>query len=197
MGLRRFALLTHLPKMQKQISPVNSKAIIAYAKQEPEYKKALDLAKKLYQKDRRQYTGIEYLSHPLTVGSLLLDFAVQPSAMVVSALEDVLVRTTLTEQALREQFGDAIADKVVALTAPKTVTPETLQVHIKRLQAADPDVKTVKLASLLDHICSIPANKLKHAAGYLADCKALLPALEGGNAELMRRVTGALRRAAA
>lgn len=183
--------------MQKQISPVNSSAIIAYAKQEPVFKQALDLAKKVYQKDRRMYTGIEYLSHPLTVASLLHEFAVQPTTMVLAALEEVLARTPLTEAAIREQFGDAIANKVVAITPPKKSTPETLQEYTERLKAADSDLKTVKLASLLDHICSIPSNKLKHAAGFLADCKIMLPALEGGNKELMRRVTGALRRASA
>lgn len=183
--------------MQKQISPVNSKAMIAYAKQEPVFKEALDLAKKVYQKDRRMYSGIEYLSHPLTVASLLHEFAVQPSTMVLAVLEEVLARTQLTAAAIREQFGDAIADKVVAITPPKKSTPETLQEYTERLKAADADVKTVKLASLLDHVCSIPSNKLKHAAGFLADCKVMLPALEGGNAELMRRLTSALRRATA
>lgn len=183
--------------MQKQISPVNAQALIAYVKAEPVFKAALDKAKSLYAKDRRNYTGIAYVSHPMTVASVLLEFPVTAETMAIAALEEVLARTRFTEVELREQFGDVVADAVVALTPPKTSTQADLVAYGARLAGTTPAVQSVKLASMLDHICAIPTGKLKNAAGTMANFKVILPSLTAGDAELMRRVANALRRATA
>lgn len=184
--------------MTKVQGPINHKAVIAYCYQDATYKKALELAKKLYRKDKRKHTGVEYLSHPLTVASLLLEVGVSGEAMVVSALQDTLSRTSLKESTLRAEFGDAIADQVVALT-PVTGADGALDVaaYTGRLQAAGPAIQTIKLASILDEVCAIPAGKLSAEADFISGCAVIAGAMTLGNAEIARRVQAALRRARA
>lgn len=183
--------------MSKAHGPINQKAVIAYCYKDAQYQKALELAKKLYKKQKRKHTGIEYLSHPLTVASLLLELGVSSTAMVVSALQDMLVLTNLKESTIRAQFGDVIADKVVALTPPTDDSAEAFQAYKSKLAGADHEVQTVKLAALLDDICAIPKAHLVADAPFLAKCSEIVESLNLGNAELARRVQAALRRARA
>jgi len=184
--------------MSKVQGPINQKAVIAFCYKYLPYKQALELAKKLYKKDKRKHTGIEYLSHPLTVGSLLLEVNASPTAVVVSALQDTLTRTSLKESTIRKEFGDAVADQVVALTPVNGAEGQLdVEAYKAKLVAAGPEVQTIKLAAILDEICSIPQNKLSAEAGYINTCADIAGALTLGNAELARRVQAALRRARA
>lgn len=185
--------------MTKVQGPINHKAVISHCYKDKTYKKALELAKKLYSKQKRKHTGVEYLSHPLTVASLLLEIGASDEALVVSALEDVLSRTTLKESTLRKEFGDSVADKVLALTPFRTPDGELNKgMYAINLVSAGTDVQNIKLASILDEVCAIPANKLAEEAEFLATCAQLTSALVGmGNPELGRRVQAAIRRARA
>lgn len=184
--------------MTKVQGPINHKAVIAYCYQDKAYKKALELAKKLYQKEKRKYTGVNYLSHPLTVASLLLEVGVSSEAMVVSALQDTLTRTSLKEATIRTEFGDAVAAQVVALTPVKNVDGSLdLEAYKAKLAAAGPDIQTVKLAALLDEVCAIPAGKLSAEADLINTSADLAAVLTGGNPEIARRVQAIVRRARA
>lgn len=184
--------------MTKVQGPINHKAVIAYCYQDKSYKKALELAKKLYKKDKRKHTGVDYLSHPLTVASLLLEVGVSGEALVVSALQDTLTRTSLKESTIRTEFGDGVADQVVALTPVKGADGALdLEAYKAKLAAAGPDIQTIKLASILDEVCAIPAGKLSAEADFINASADLAGVLTAGNAEISRRVQAALRRARA
>lgn len=184
--------------MSKAQGPINQKAVIAYAYKDKAYQKALELAKKLHKKHKRVHTGVEYLSHPLTVASLLLEIGVSSTAMVASALQDMLVMTNLKESTIRTEFGDAVADAVVALTPPAAdAAPAAFDAYKAKLAGAGSEAQTIKIASLLDHVCAIPASKLVSEAPFLAKCDELLSVLTLGNAELARRTQAAIRRARA
>lgn len=184
--------------MTKVQGPINSKAVIAYCYKDKSYAKALELAKKLYKKVKRAYTGVEYLSHPLTVGSLLLELGVSSEAMQASALQDTVEKTTLKATTVRTEFGDAVSDLVNALT-PVT-TPDgmvDIAAYTAAIVAAGVEAQTIKLASILDDVCSIPANKLSAEAERIGVLATIAAGLTGGNAELARRVQAAVRRARA
>lgn len=183
-------MLTHVN------GPINSKAVIAYCHREKSFSKALEMAKKLYKGQKRDHTGFEYLSHPLIVSSLLIEVNAPLTSMLVAALQDTLARTTLKEASLRSEFGDDVADKVVALTAPRLETGAVfVPGYIEQLARAGADVQTIKLASLLDDLAPLSEKHAKKAQGLIDLAVELLPALESGNKELFRRVEAALRRA--
>lgn len=184
--------------MSKIQGPINHKAVIAACHKHKPLQLALELAKKLYQKQKRKHTGIDYLSHPLTVISLLLEVGASQDALVVAALQDTLSRTTLKESTIRAQFGDAIADKVVALTATAiTGQRVVIEAYRDQLVSGGPEVQTIKLASILDEICSLPANTLRTETATVDVLADIAGDLTLGNAEIARRVQAALRRARA
>lgn len=182
--------------MSKFQGPINQKAVIAYCYQDKAYKQALELAKALYKKKKRKYTGVDYLSHPLTVASLLLEAKVSSFAMVVSALQDVLTQSNLKISTVANDFGQDVADAVTTLTPIYHPDGQLhLAAYVPALMAASPELQTIKLASLLDEICSIPAGRLVHEAGFLFYAAEIASALDKGDAELKRRVSAAIRRA--
>lgn len=178
--------------------PINSKALVAYCHTDKVFAKALDLVRGLYKKDKREFTGVAYWSHPTTVSSLLLEISAEPTTMAAGALQETLARGRLQPKTIVEQFGPEVLSKVEALTPVLHINGE-LDVRStgERLQAGGGQVQTIKLASLLDTICAIPRNKLASKFKLLDEVDALLPYLQIGNAELMRRVQVALRQSRA
>lgn len=184
--------------MSKVQGPINQKAVIAAAHKSKALQQALELAKKLYKKHKRKHTGIEYLSHPLTVISLLLEAGASQTALVTAALQDTLSATTLKESTIRDMFGDDVANQVVTLTATvDSIGYVHVEAYRAQLAAANPEVQTIKLAAILDDICAIPAKNLVAEADFISASAELAAGLTLGNAELARRVQAALRRARA
>ena len=177
------------------VSPVNAKALIAHARLEKSFYDALQLAKKLYAKQKRAHTGVEYLSRPLTVASLLLDLKYATPVLVAAVLSETLVRTTLKPTALRDKFGDAVADMVEILTPPAELEGEPWAAYVQRLAEANPDVQSIKMAELLEGICALPRKTLGNEFAFLARCEQLAAAMPMANEELSRRVTALIRAA--
>lgn len=182
--------------MNKSPSPINSKAIIGYCYQDKAYQKALKLAEKLYAQVKRVHTGVEYLSHPLTVATLLLEIGVSSQAMQASALQDTLTKTTLKLSTIQAEFGEAVAQMVQALTPVLGASGELdVEAYKAALASAGPEVQTIKLASILDEVCAIPKHKLAAEAARIELLADLANSLTFGNAELARRIQAAVRRA--
>lgn len=184
--------------MSKVQGPLNQKAVIAACYQHKPLELSLQLAKKLYKKHKRNHTGIEYLSHPLTVISLLLEAKVSPDALVTAALQDTLTLTALKEATIRAQFGDVVADQVVALTPVIGADGKLdFDAYKAKLASANPEVQTIKLAAILDDVCSIPARQLAAEADFITANAELASVLTLGDAEIARRVQATVRRARA
>lgn len=186
------------PKMKIAQGPINSKALVAYVQKDKAYEKALDLSRKLFKGDKRDYTGVQYISHAMTVGSLLLEIQAQASTMLASALQDLLARERVKPKTIEELFGAEALTNVKALTPVKLVNGDLdIKAYGEQLKAGGNAIQTIKTASLLDHVCSIPKKNLAGAFKLLEQVDGLLPYLEGGNAELLRRLSVALRNARA
>lgn len=178
----------------KTQGPINSKALIAYCHADKAYQEAMKLAEKLYKKvDKRDFTGISYFSHPTTVGSLLLESQAQSSLMVSSALEDMLARNKVKPATIQAMFGDTVLAMVEALTPVRVNGELDLEAYGQRLRAGGYPVQTVKLASMLDHACSVPRKQLSRAFKLFDEIEGLLPYLQAGNTELFKRVQVVLR----
>lgn len=176
--------------------PINSKAVIAYCHRDKTFSNALQLAKKLLSGQKRAFTGFDYLSHPLTVASLLIEVKAPQPVMVAAALQDSLSRTTLKAATLEKEYGAEVAAMVRALTPVKNAEGQVdLAAYKAQLEQGGESVQTIKLASLLDHLAPLSEKYAKKAGELIAEATELLPSLTQGHPELMHRAQAALRRA--
>lgn len=170
--------------------PINQRALIAYTQGHKSFASALKLAVKVFEKDKRQFTGVKYVSHAMTVASLLIEVKESEATLVVAALQDVLRKPAVTEEKLLVDFGSEVLALVKALQVGSS-----LSAYVVTLADADPVVHTVMAASLLDHICSIPRKSIKSAEAkeILVRADTLHTHLTKANPELLRRLTSVLR----
>lgn len=179
-------------------NPVNSKLLIGLAQSNKAMASALQLVTKVYKNDKREHTGIPYSSHALTMVSVLHPFELSMPALVAAVLADTLSRKAVKYETLVEQFGPDVADMVKALTPVRKEDGQLdVEAYKAQLSAASPEVQSIKLADLLDHICAIPAKKLAASFELFNLAEALLPALGQGDPELLRRVLLSIHRARA
>src|SRR5262250_1668657 len=90
----------------------------------PKYQPGADLAvlERAYQFSERSHRGQQrasgepYLSHPLQVASLLVDFKMDVTTVTAGLLHDVLEDTGATKDDLEREFGREIADLVDGVT---------------------------------------------------------------------------------
>src|SRR5262245_49269024 len=87
--------------------------------------KASIFARKAHEGQVRKYSGLPYIQHPARVAgeAALLDGADEED-VAAAWLHDVVEDTTVTLQAIREDFGDRVADLVDWLTNPKKMDGE-------------------------------------------------------------------------
>ena len=57
-----------------------------------------------------------YVSHPRNVALILTDLEMDPASVIAGLLHDVLEDTSVTQEQLKEQFGEEIASLVQGVT---------------------------------------------------------------------------------
>lgn len=136
---------------------------------------------------KRKYTGECYSVHPIDVyQTLLYDGGIDEHNMLIAALlHDVVEDTGVSEEDIRNLFGDDVAHLVSGLTdvsKPEDGNRETRK-RIDREHTAKQGVrcKTIKLADLISNSKSITQYDKEFAKVYMAEKKLLLEVLKGGN----------------
>lgn len=135
---------------------------------------------------KRKYTGEPYWHHLQSVAGIVHDYGGTQDMIAAAWLHDTLEDTGTFVEALIEEFSGHITRMVLMLTDGPYPTPKMNRAARKlfdcaRLAKASDDVKTVKLADLMDNTESITAHDPKFARVYLREKALLLPALQGGN----------------
>lgn len=175
--------------------PINANALIVYCNKNKQYAKALKQVTELYKKTKRKYTNLNYVSHALTVGTTALTLNLSPEAMILSALEDVTAKAKLDSEKIGELYGLDI-QKAVHLITP--VLDEqgliNMPLYINNLKCLPPDMQTIKLISLLDHVAAIPKNKLKENTELFDNARLILESLDQGNEQIKSRLLRLLRK---
>jgi len=102
-------------------------------------------------------SGHPYITHPIAVASILADLGMDIATLCAALLHDTLEETTLTTDAIREQFGDQVALIVDAVSRLQKVNAgEMAQAEmIRRMviaMARDPRALVVKLADRLHNM---------------------------------------------
>lgn len=121
-------------------------------------------------------------------------------ASIIALLHDVVEDTAVSEEELRRQFGDVIADGVCALTKNHSIVcteeysrHEQLIENIARLKVSPPYVQSVKLADRVSNLKTFPAIwSREKVARYLEESMQISSELGssslGLNARLLSRV---------
>ena len=77
--------------------------------------KAYNLANEKH-KDQKRSSGEPYIIHPLNVAYILADIGLDESTISAALLHDVVEDTDVTDEVLRKEFGNEIADMVAGVT---------------------------------------------------------------------------------
>jgi (p)ppGpp synthase/HD superfamily hydrolase len=120
--------------------------------------KAIEFATKAHSGQYRKGTKIPYITHPLNVAKILIEYMCPESVIVAGILHDTLEDTPVTFDEIRDLFGNEVADLVDAVSEPNKsdYTWENRKAHtLKRLRTSLPEVLIISFADKLDNIKAI------------------------------------------
>jgi len=120
--------------------------------------KAIEFATKAHSGQYRKGTRIPYITHPLNVAKILIEFMCPEPVIVAGILHDTLEDTPVTFDEIRDLFGNEVADLVDAVSEPNKsdYTWENRKAHtLKRLRTSLPEVLIISFADKLDNIKAI------------------------------------------
>lgn len=130
---------------------------------------------------RRKYTGEEYIYHPMEVATIVQGAGGDVNMIAAAILHDVIEDTEVTEEIVREEFGDDIADLVMWLT--DVSKPEDgnraarKKIDREHSAAAPARAQTIKCFDLWSNTRSIVEHDKDFARVYLVEKRALLAVL--------------------
>ncbi|EOD01815.1 HD domain-containing protein [Caldisalinibacter kiritimatiensis] len=117
---------------------------------------AIEVAAKAHKGQTRKGTDIPYITHPYTVGMMLLQEGCSEELVIAGILHDTVEDTYITLDYIREMFGKKVADIVEGCSEPDKSLPwEDRKEHtIEYLKTAPLDIRIVTLADKLHNIRS-------------------------------------------
>lgn len=137
---------------------------------------------------KRKYTFEPYIVHPTEVAELVATVTSNTGMIAAAWLHDVIEDTQVTEETIRVEFGDEIADLVMWLT--DVSKPEDgnrairKAIDLDHTKKASPNAKTIKLADIISNVRSISEHDPEFAKIYLEEKRAQLAVLTEGNQTL-------------
>tara|TARA_A100001037_G_C15064121_1_gene596178 strand:- start:588 stop:1088 length:501 start_codon:yes stop_codon:yes gene_type:complete len=153
--------------------------------------RALAFATLAHGDQKRKYTGVPYIVHPIEVMEIVQSVPHDDAMLAAALLHDVVEDTDVTLEEVRSAFGDDVASLVDDLT--DVSKPE--DGNRKHRKAMDRDhsarssarAQTVKLADLISNSADILENDPKFAKVFLAEKELLLEVLTKGDKSLHSR----------
>ena len=118
---------------------------------------AIEFAAKAHHGQYRKATRIPYITHPLNVGNILLEYGYSEELAVAGVLHDTVEDTPVTLAEIRRVFGKRVARLVEGASEPdKSASWDKRKQHtIDRLKTAPVDVVVVACADKLDNVRSL------------------------------------------
>jgi (p)ppGpp synthase/HD superfamily hydrolase len=119
--------------------------------------KALQVASKSHRKQCRKNTDIPYITHPVTVGMMLMKAGYDEEIIAAGILHDTVEDTDLTLNDIEREFGSRIARIVEGCSEPNKSLPwkERKEHTIEFLKTAPKEIRVVACADKLHNIRSI------------------------------------------
>ena len=125
--------------------------------------RALDYATKMHEGQKRE-SGEPYITHPIAVANILIDLGLDYSAVSAALLHDCVEDTTATDEDIKRNFGDEIAELVLGVTKLKKLSfkskEEEQAENFRRMFfaiAKDIRVLIIKFADRLPTMRTIPS----------------------------------------
>ncbi|MCP3683556.1 MAG: HD domain-containing protein [bacterium] len=147
--------------------------------------KALEFARVAHIDQVRKYTNEPYISHPMAVAGLVAGVGGTESMVIAAILHDVVEDTHVEIDTIEKEFGLRVARYVSGLTdiskpedGNRRIRKAVDRKHIAR---ACIEVKTIKLADLIDNSKTIVTFDPKFAKVYMEEKRLLLEVLHEGN----------------
>ncbi|MFP5106683.1 HD domain-containing protein [Neobacillus sp. C211] len=119
--------------------------------------KALQIASKSHRNQCRKNTDIPYITHPVTVGMMLMKAGYDDDIIAAGILHDTVEDTDLTLKDIEREFGLRIASIVEGCSEPDKSLPwkERKEHTIEFLKTASEEIRVVACADKLHNIRSI------------------------------------------
>jgi (p)ppGpp synthase/HD superfamily hydrolase len=135
------------------------------------YDRAMARAAELHRGQYRKASTVPYISHPMAVAAMVLEHGGTEAQAIAALLHDTLEDTPLTEGELRTEFGDDVADIVVACS-------DTTDHASKPPWRARKEAYLAHLVDAPDNaLLVIVADKLHNARSIATDLASIGPAL--------------------
>lgn len=142
------------------------------------YAKAIVLAYKKHEGQKRKVSGEPFVMHPIRVSELVLENYAShkdiQTLRVSAILHDVLEDTNTTKKTILDEFGEHVLRLVEGLSIKKA-DPEIKDKHgeyLERLKKAEDGVLIIKQCDIEDNLCTIDENK--YWLKYLEESKEIL-----------------------
>jgi (p)ppGpp synthase/HD superfamily hydrolase len=138
------------------------------------YTQAFQLAAQLHQTQQRKGTKVPYLSHLMAVSSLVLEYSGTEDEAIAGLLHDAVEDQggQATLQTIREQFGDAVAEIVWAVSdtdvQPKPAWKVRKEIYIAHAREATSSARLVSACDKLHNLRSILRDYLEQGEGQWA-----------------------------
>ncbi|MBF2345884.1 bifunctional (p)ppGpp synthetase/guanosine-3',5'-bis(diphosphate) 3'-pyrophosphohydrolase [Listeria seeligeri] len=120
------------------------------------YEKARKMMIEAHKGQVRKITGEPYFSHPLNVARILRRAGFSEDVVIAGLLHDAVEDTSMTDQDIRQIFGDVVADLVASHTENKTLSWEERKAHtIEQVRTGTLEEKALIVADKLDNLSSV------------------------------------------
>ena len=133
------------------------------AKQADLIDRAIEIAVKAHQKQKRKGTKIAYITHPFAVGIILAKAGCSEEVVAAGILHDTIEDARIKRSRIREEFGEKVASIVEKCTEPdkRRSWRKRKQHTLDSLKKAGLDVKFVVCADKLHNIRTIARDYRK------------------------------------
>lgn len=154
-------------------------------------KRAIEFATEAHGSQKRKYTGDPYIVHPIEVANILAQRGFSEDVVIAAILHDVVEDTPVTNAEIAKEFGSKVASLVAMVTDVSRPTDGNRrarkELDRQHLAGASNEGKSIKLADLISNSKSILKHDPNFAKVYMAEKKALLGVLKGGDSQLYRQ----------
>ena len=136
--------------------------------------KAYNLANEKH-KDQKRSSGEPYIIHPLNVAYILADIGLDESTISAALLHDVVEDTDVTDEQLRKEFGNEIADMVAGVTKLSniqfaSIEEQQAEDYRKMFLAMGKDIRVI-LIKLADRLHNMRTLKFLRRDRQIANAK--------------------------
>jgi guanosine-3',5'-bis(diphosphate) 3'-pyrophosphohydrolase len=122
-------------------------------------KAALETARQAHagQTRRGSADGVPYISHPLAVAEHLVEHRFSEEVLAAALLHDVVEKSSIEIEDVRERFGEPVASLVEAMTEDKAIEPyeDRKEEHRWRVAEAGPSAMAIFASDKLTNVAML------------------------------------------